>query len=60
MDDLVNFRLDAAEKRAVRTDVRFDRIDVALMDIKVQLARTARAASFGAPSRRLQVFPHPH
>jgi hypothetical protein len=49
MDDLTNYRLDEADKRAERAEVRFDRIDAALADIKVQLARTAtRGELYGA------------
>ena len=38
MDDLTNYRLDEADKRAERAEMRFDRIDQALTDIKVELA----------------------
>ena len=49
MDDLTSYRLDEADKRADRSEVRFDRIDAALMDIKVQLVKTAtRGELYGA------------
>jgi hypothetical protein len=49
MDDLTNYRLDEADKRADKAEARFDRIDAALADIKVQLARTAtRGELYGA------------
>jgi hypothetical protein len=49
MDDLTNYRLDEADKRADRAEGRFDRIDAALMDIKLQLAKTAtRGELYGA------------
>ena len=49
MDDLTNYRLDEADKRAGRVDARFDRIDAALMDIKIQLAKTATSGElYGA------------
>ena len=38
MDDLTSYRLDEADKRAERVEMRFDRIDQALTDIKVELA----------------------
>ena len=49
MDDLIANRLDELDRRTERTDARFDRIDQALTDIKVQLARTAtRGELWGA------------
>jgi hypothetical protein len=49
MDDLTNYRLDEADKRADRSEARFDRIDAALTDIKLQLAKTAtRGELYGA------------
>ena len=38
MDDLTKYRLDEAEKRADKAELRFDRIDQALTDIKIELA----------------------
>jgi hypothetical protein len=38
MDDLTSYRLDEADKRAERTESRFDRIDAALLDIKLELS----------------------
>lgn len=49
MHDLTSYRLDEADKRADKAEVRFDRIDAALTDIKLQLAKTAtRGELYGA------------